>query len=171
MKYEAPTTVDKKPYWVPVVCKNRDQLVGYIKGMKFILGTLDGMKNSNEETGVESEIVIDYGQIDPCLDSSRFNDITPLDKRESEMSKEELKKFRQGMIKKAVLRGMEYHPDNDPEIFKEVFLKVECEHCGLVFYQFENPEDIPEESFYCQICGRKLIDYTEHEDNEYEFDG
>lgn len=171
MKYHAPTTVDKKPYWVPVVCKNRDSLVGYIRGMKFILGTLDGMKNTKNNE-IETEIIIDYGQVDPCLDSSRFNDITPgLDKRESEMSNEELKMFRQGMIKKALLRGIEHHPDNDPSIFKDVFLKLECAHCEMGFYQFEEPEDVPEENFYCQICGRKLIDYTNREDSDYEFDG
>ncbi len=36
MKYIAPHSDNGKPYYVPVVTKNKDQLVGYIQGMSYV---------------------------------------------------------------------------------------------------------------------------------------
>ena len=51
------------------------------------------------------------------------------------------------------------------------FLQVT--YCQLynVIYSFKTEKDIPDKPFKCSQCGRTIIDYTYHNDSEYEFDG
>lgn len=161
--YSSPKTDNEEDYVVPIVVKNKDYLVAYIYGMNIVQDIiLDGLKNAG--------VVIGPLNIEPCLDSSRFNDILENGKHERDLNKEELKEYYDKLIKQKIELSQESHPDNDPEIFNKIFLKVDCS-CGLGIYSFKTPKEVPEKNLICDICGRTIIDYTGHDDHEYEFDG
>jgi hypothetical protein len=161
MHYKPPTNDNGVEQWVPIVVKNRDYLVGYISGLKLIEElVLDSLR----ENGVD----IDLRGIDLCLDSSRFNNILENDKREDNCSEIEFREYYTRIVEQKMDKIMEYHPDND-DVF-DCFLEVECS-CGLGIYTFKDPKDVPNKSFSCQICGRTIIDYTNQNDGEFEYDG
>jgi len=162
MRYKAPK-IDNKAQWVPIVAKDKDWLVGYITGIQMIESLVfDTLK----ENGVE----INLRGIELCLDSSRFNDILENGKRESECTKSEIKKYYSDMVEEKMTMIKEHHPDNDVSVFDDCFLEVEC-ICGLGVYTFKTAHDVPDKRFKCQCCGRTVIDYTLHDDDEYDFDG
>jgi hypothetical protein len=49
-------------------------------------------------------------------------------------------------------------------------LEVQCS-CGLGVYIFKTPNEIPNESLICQNCGKYVIQYTNKNDDEIEYDG
>lgn len=161
MRYKPPR-IENKEQWVPIVVKNKDWLVGYICGVQFIQSLIE---NSLEENGVE----IDFRGLDLCLDSSRFNDVMEDGRRESECTDNEIKKYFEKIIEEKISMIKDHHPDNEA-IFDDCFLKVECV-CGLGIYTFKDSKEIPETQFKCSICGRVVIDYTEKDDEEFEYDG
>jgi len=158
-----PPKFGNKFQWVPIVAKNKDWLIGYISGIQLIESLVI---NNLKENG----IFIDLRGIEFCLDSSRFNDILENDKKESECSEDEIKKYYNEMVEEKMNIIKEKHPDNNESIFFDCFLEVECS-CGLGVFSFKTANEIPEESFKCQICGRTVIDYTHQNDEEFEFDG
>lgn len=162
MRYRPPQ-IDNKAHWVPIVAKDRDWLIGYISGIQMI-------ETLVLETLKQNGIDIDLRGIDLCLDSSRFNDILENDKRESECSKEEIKKYYKDMVEEKMSVIKEHHPDNNNEIFSNCFLEVECS-CGFGIYTFKTPQDISDKPFICQVCGRTVIDYTYRDDEDFDFDG
>jgi len=160
LHYHSPKDVNKE-YWVPIVVKNKDYLVGYINGMNMIQNILvDGLK----------QVGVDLGtwDIDLCLDSTRFNDMLENGKHESQLTQEELKTYYETSVKEKFEISQEKHPDNDPKIFEDVFLKVECS-CGLGIYTFKREQSIPETNIKCSICGRTIVDFTGHSDTDYEY--
>jgi len=162
MRYKAPK-FDNKAQWVPIVVKDKDWLIGYVAGIQMIESlVLDTLA----ENGVE----IDLRGIDLCLDSSRFNDILENGRRESECTQSEMKKYYSDMVEEKMTMIKESHPDNDVSVFDDCFLEVEC-GCGLGVYVFKTPHEIPDKRFKCQVCGRTIIDYTYHDDEEFDFDG
>lgn len=161
MIYKAPT-IDNKVYWVPIVAKNRDYLMGYIKGCQNVEDIiLDSLNNA----GMDLKGL----HIDLCLDSSRFNDVLENGLRESDLSREEINRYYEKLIKQKFERVTEKHPENEAGILDAYFLTVECP-CGLGIYSFQRNE-IPDKQFKCAECGRIIIDYTGHDDFEYDFDG
>jgi len=162
MKYKPPIK-DNKPLYVPIVTKSKDYLVGYIHAMNLFKEVFEV---SLSKMGIE----IDTSDFEMCLDSSRFNDIMRNDERSSNCSKEEIKQHLKEMFESKVIKMKEHHPDNESKVLENIILKIECP-CGLGFYSFENIKDIPEEPLKCSTCGRLIIDYTGHYDNDYEFDG
>lgn len=162
MRYKPPK-INKKPQFVPFVVKNKDWLVGYVSGIKMI-------ENLIVDTLKDNGIEIDLRGIDLCLDSSRFNDIMENGKRESNCSEEEIRKYYKEIIENKLCSIQDSHPDNTEEIFCGNFLKVECT-CGLGIYFFKESIDVPDEQFRCQNCGRVIIDYSGHDDEEYDYDG
>jgi len=162
MRYKPPK-INKKPQFVPIVAKNKDWLVGYISGIKMI-------ENLIVETLKDNGIEINLKGIDLCLDSSRFNDIMENGKRESKCSEEEIREYYKEIIKNKIICLHESHPDNVEEIFCGNFLEVECT-CGFGVYFFKDVTDVPDEQFKCQNCGRVIIDYSGHDDEDYDYDG
>ncbi len=162
MKY-IPPKVDNKNQWVPIVVKNRDYLIGFVNGIHMIKSiVLDSLKNNG--------INIDLRGIDLCLDSSRFNDIMETGKKESEVSDQEIRNYYNNIISNKIALIKENHPDNNDNIFNGCFLEVECT-CGLGIYMFKSPKEIPEAPLKCQVCGKTLIDYTNVNDDDIEYDG
>jgi len=158
MRYKTPT-IDNKPHWVPIVAKNKDYLIGYLTSLQLFTDIISDILESNN-------INIDLRAIDLCLDSSRFNDIMENDKREGDCSETELLDYYKQMIKNKISLIEDDHPENDTEFF----LEVECP-CEFGIYIFKEETDIPDKTLTCSNCGRTIIDYTEHFDTEYEFDG
>lgn len=161
MHYKPPK-IDNKEQWVPIVVKNKDWLVGYISGLQMIESIIC---NSLEENGME----IDFRGLDLCLDSSRFNDIMEDGKRESECTTNEIKKYYERIINEKIDMIKEHHPDNG-QALKDYFLEVEC-FCGFGIYLFKTPKEVPDKPFRCSVCGKVIIDYTDKNDEEFEYDG
>jgi hypothetical protein len=160
MIYKA--TIDNKPYWVPIVVKNRDFLVGYIKGFNLI-------KEMVEESAKKLDMDLDFGEVDLCLDSSRFNDVIGDGRHERDLSENELNEYYKSEIERKISKMSIKHPENQKNVFDDV-LTVEC-NCGLGIYSYKHYNDIPDKPVNCQICGKKIIDYTQYDDSEFEFDG
>lgn len=160
LHYHSPKDTDKE-YWVPVVVKNKDYLVGYIHGMNMLQDiVVEGLKQAGVDLGGLD--------IDLCLDSTRFNDVLENGVRESELTREQLQEYYENTVKEKFECAQEKHPDNDPKVFGNEFIKVECP-CGLGIYTFKRPQSLPETNVKCSICGRTIIDYTGHDDFEYEY--
>ena len=161
MYYTAPIDENGNPYYVPIVVKSRDYLLGYIAGLNtakdIITDVLDTIN-----------INVDLGSMDVVLDSTRFNDILENGKHESDMSESELKEYFLDIMQDVSDKLTSTNSEND--IFDDVVLKAECS-CGLGFYYWKNIESIPHESFKCSNCGKVLIHYTEIDDYDYEYEG
>lgn len=158
MKYEAPRDTDGNPYYVPIVAKNKDFLVGYISGLAT---AKDMIKDVLESINID----VDLGPIDVLLDSTRFNDILENGRYESEMTDAEKKDYIFNIVEsvshKLVYKNSENFVDNSE-------LKVECS-CGLGFYSWEHAVDSPQQNFACHNCGKILIHYTGIYDSDYEY--
>jgi len=155
--------IDNKPYWVPIVVKNKDFLVGYIKGFNLI-------KEIIEDSARKLDMNLNFGDIELCLDSSRFNDITEDGRYERDLSRNELEEYYKSAIQKKINRISIEHPENGGNVFNDNVLTVEC-NCGLGIYSYKHYDDIPDKPVNCQVCGKKIIDYTQYDDSEFEFDG
>jgi len=161
MKYNPPL-FEGKPQWVPICVKDKTWLCGYISGIQMIESII---AESLEENGME----IDFRGLDLCLDSSRFNDIMENGKRESECTPSEIKKYYERIIEEKIDIIKEQHPDNG-QVLENYFLEVECS-CGLGVYLFKTSKEVPEKQFRCSICGKVVIDYTDKNDEEFDYDG
>ena len=161
MKYDAPKDESGNLYYVPVVAKNKDYLIGFIKGIQTFKHTLaDALETLNMD--------VDLGPYDIILDSGRFNDVLENGKRESEMSEDEFVKYVSSLVDEISAKIDSGDVENN--ITDGSILKVECV-CGLGFYAWDSTDDIPDERFICSNCGKVVIDYTNKDDSEFEFDG
>jgi len=157
LEYEPPIDDDGNEYYVPVVIKNRDTLVGYINGQEEFKQSMEmafEFMGTNISLG---EKYFDYG-----LDSSRFNDIMPDGRRESDLSDDEFADYLQSMENEHVAVM-----ESAPSKYDYSLLKVECT-CGFGFYSWEDFDSIPTETFKCHECGKVLIHYTGIDDYKYE---
>ena len=149
--YRSPLNLKSKDYWVPVVAKNRDTLIGFI----------DGTYSASAITGFE---VIDWTML---LSSERFNDMTTEDKKLSEMTKKELTEYVKNIILDDVLKSNHYEFTED--ILSDYYFSVACS-CGN-FFGFKTYKEIPKSSMKCNICDRVIIHYTGKDDNYFTYDG
>lgn len=161
MIYPAPKQNDKE-YVVPVVTKNKDTLVGFLQGFK---SGLDVSEITLAACGVRMEFESwnDADNLD--LSSKRFNDVVCDGVRESDMSALEKKEYFKKFIEQAhnTLQSKENYVD-----YLDV-LRISCS-CGMGFYSWKSISDIPTKNVKCDICGKYVIHYTEHDDWMFEFD-
>ena len=160
MKYIPPKDEHGTPYYVPIVAKNKDFLLGYLHGLETAQEVIEDVMGS-------IDVKVDLGPVDVILDSTRFNDILENGKRESEMTENELKSYFFDIMEEITTKLTEQNSEND--VFNDVVLKVECS-CGFGFNSWEDLSDIPETNFLCQNCGKVLIHYTNVNEYEYEYD-
>lgn len=160
MRYIPPVDETGKEYYVPVVSKNRDTLIGHLQG---VYATRDMMVDVFKAIGIDMEL----DSLEPMLDSTRFNDILSNGKHESEMSADDLKEFVFDLFEEITIKTEHKHEENDTSY--SYVLNIECT-CGLGFYSWETYNDIPTENFECCNCGKVLIHYTGDYDHEYEYD-
>lgn len=138
--------IDEKtmlPYHVPCVAKNKDALV-YIT-----MGIIAGANQICNKLDVDFE-----GSIDLGLSSFRYNDILPDGKRMSELTDDDYNRMKSDMVSLK-----QTHPENGIGSLNNHFLTLTCS-CGN-YYAFHKPEEIPDDIFFCGLCDRVLIDYTD----------
>jgi len=160
MKYKPKIDEDGQPYYIPIVVKNKDYLIGYIKGIedsKDIMNDLLSYMNINA----------DVDNMDVMLDSTRFNDILENGKRESEMSDEELRDYFYDLIDEISRKNTDDNIENN--IDDDYIFHVECS-CNLGYYAWKDYDSIPDENFKCVNCGKVLIHYTGNYCHNYEYD-
>lgn len=157
-----------KNYFVPVVVKNKDRLIGF-------LDTIDMLR----DIGMSNQ------DLPWPLDSSRFNDILPGGARASDLSDDQLQELLDNQIEKHTIKeivpgkeetvkpGMKIVINDEefdvPDNSEERYLEINCE-CGN-YYAFDHHEQIPHKNLVCDLCNRTLIDYIHCEDEEFDFDG
>lgn len=141
---------DKK-YFIPIIVKNRDFLIGYISGIRLM------------EDIVSKSMEVSWSISTVPLDSSRFNGLMKDGKNVEEMTDKQVKEYVENAASDIVERCSNSHPDN---LIKEnSFLNVECS-CGLGFYNFKTHLEIPYNGLICSNCGRLVIYYSNLEDEE-----
>ena len=160
MRYNPPKDDIGNEYYVPIVAKNKDFLIGYLRG---ISDSRDIMADVLESINIK----LDLGPIEAVLDSTRFNDILQNGKHESEMTDNELEEYIYGIVEELTDKIIDTNSENN--IDTKNVLNVECV-CDLGYYAWREYNDIPEENFKCANCGRILIDYTDEYDYEYGYE-
>jgi len=151
MVVELPRNEDGKQYWVPIIAKNKEQLIGFVSAYKTFSFFYD----------------TPISDMELMLSSERFSDIMKDGVRMRELSRNELKE----RIKKVLDepdRGE--HIENDESIYEDNLITVTCPQCGM-FYSFKNSTEVPEENFKCQMCNRVVIHYTGVDEDRVQFDG
>lgn len=158
--YKSPVDENGKPYYVPVVVKNKDSLVGYIKGLDYgrevITDVMDSMG-----------IAVTLPRLDVMLDSNRYNDILKNGKHESEMSESDMKEYLLDLLEEI---SAKLDSGSEQGVFDEDILHIEC-LCGLGIYSWNDYNLIPEKTFKCTECGKVLIHYTGINEYELEYEG
>lgn len=145
-----------KSCWCPVVVKNRDVLIGYIKGFDFVMDIIQSVSGNAPSLSI-------------ALDSSRFNDIMPNGKRLSDMTDTEKEKYTAELCtEKANSIPDETVPQSETDVVLP-FLEIVCPCCNIP-YRFERECDVPKNNFTCSTCGYPLLQYTGLNDSTFIFD-
>lgn len=150
-KLELPKDKNGKLYWIPVVVKHKDYLMGYIDSFR-VLSTLYD---------------IPLNDLNKTLSSDRFNDILQDGSRVRDLSKEQLKEKMKSII---LQPSREEHIENDTSLYEDNLLTIDCPHCGM-FYSYEETEDIPDKTTKCVTCGKIILLYTDIDDSEIVYEG
>jgi len=150
--FNTPLDENGKPYWIPIVVKNKD----------FLLGFIEAYNVASASFGIPIE------DMELLLSSDRLNDVLMDGTRIGNITRAELK----SKLKKFIYKPDkdENHPDNSAKILDEQILMIDCPNCGM-FYSFKEEEDIPKKDTYCVTCGRAIIIYTNRTDNFFHYDG
>ncbi len=141
-----------KRYFVPCVAKNKDALIYYIIGINHCANNI--LSQMEEGASIKTDL---------RLYSLRFNDILPDGKKIHELTKNDYAQMEKEMKEKEA----DKHPDNNIKQ-TDHFFSITCPNCGNP-YVFNNPIELPSETFFCGLCERVLIDYTGKDDWEFEF--
>jgi len=161
-KYRAPLNAQGKPYWIPVVCKNKDFLIGYISGGSSAMETL--RKELQKSIPNNSHIKVPL-----FLDSSRFNDyIGNTGIRVGDLSDNEYQVLLTEKRKRDEYKKKHYHPENKPNVLVPKYFEVTC-LCGN-YYSFNSAVEIPEESLKCGLCDNYIIHYIGVDDELIVYD-
>lgn len=148
IKFKSPKDELGNDYYVPIVVQNKAFLKGFIVAYNILSSIYE----------------ISLKDISSCISSVRFNDILFDDTRIKDLSRPQLKeKFK-------IMMGVyeANHPDNDETVYDDYVVNFNCNGCGM-FFGFKDYTDLPDNDFNCTCCGRKLIVYTNKEDQEFEF--
>lgn len=148
--FNAPLDENNKPYWIPIVIKNKDYLIGFMNAYDLVCD-LHGFNRK---------------EIDISLSSDRFNDILLDGTRMQTLSREELKKKLRILFYSHINAT---HQENSADVLSDDFLSVSCT-CGM-YYSFKDENDIPLEDTKCTTCGKYILMYTNMNDSEFTFDG
>lgn len=152
-RYNNPSDMTSgKKYFVPCVAKNKDALIYYVRGVNHCAISI--LKQMPDSATLRTDLE---------LNSLRFNDILPDGKKIHELTKKDYDEMEKEIQEKLA----DKHPDNNVKV-EEHFLAISCPNCGNN-YVFNDPDEIPEETFFCGLCERVLIDYTGVDDWDYEY--
>jgi hypothetical protein len=148
--FNAPLDDNKKPYWIPIVVKDKSYLLGFINAYHFLSG-MHGFPTTD---------------IEIALSSDRFNDVLIDGTRIQHLSRKQLKDKIRDMFFNEKIK----HPENADDILDEYYLSLSCTNCGM-FYPFKTEDDVPDEDLKCNICDNTIISYVYENDDFFDFDG
>lgn len=158
MKYKPVMMKDGRIQHVPIVVKNKDVLIGYLRAFgDFLEGVGELLDLNNEEI---------LSRITPIMDSSRFNNYIDDGVDASNFTEEQFEEFKKEKLE--IVQGNP-HPENDKVDLDVGFFSMDC-NCGN-FVVFKTIKEIPNVNFQCDICDRTLIQYIHVDDEEVEVDG
>jgi ribosomal protein S27E len=140
-----------RPYYVPVVAKSRDYLMGFLDAARL---------------GAEL-LYIDFR----VLDSTKYNDLLRDGRRRRDMTVEEIVEYENELADNRKIEEKNPLEEDTEEEGEEMqpYLEVDCV-CGNS-HRFEENFQLPRVNLVCEVCGKILIEYTGHEEAEYEYDG
>lgn len=139
-----------KEYYVPVVVKNRDYLIGFFDAVSSFAGIFE----------------IDYSS----LDSMRLTDVLPNGQRRRHLTEQEILDVLSECDAKNNIKEHEVTEKTSDVIEIDIpFLEVNCS-CGN-YVSYNHPNELPKTTRVCELCGKIMIDYTGHDQDEYEYDG
>lgn len=152
--YKAPLDKNGKPLWVPIVIKNKDQLIGFIDGVNMTASIYD----------------IDRESMFYTLSSERFNDVTKSGTRLRHMDNNTFYKHAVSILEDGYSRvsALESKDSSGSEL-NDFCLTVQCK-CGN-FVGFFDYDRIPTETCQCDMCENILIHYTGVDDCAFVYDG
>lgn len=149
--FNSPLDEKNKPYWIPVVVKDKSYLLGFINAYHFFTD-LHALPSHDMEI---------------ALSSDRFNDILTDGTRMHNLTRVQLKT----KLKELYFASKgEDHPENKGNILEHYYMSFSCAKCGM-FYAFKNEDEIPEDDFKCVTCDNTLISYIHENDEYFNFDG
>lgn len=149
--FNPPLNKDGKPYWIPIVVRDKSYLLGFINAYRFI----------------EKMCEIEIQDVDIVTSSDRFNDILTDGTRIHTLTREKLKLKLKELFFKS---HEEKHPENNTTALEQYYLYVSCVNCGM-FYGFKKEHDVPEHDLKCDVCDNVLISYINESDDYFDFDG
>lgn len=149
INFEAPVDEYGNPYWIPVVAKNKDWLVGCLYGYHSCGVQINSAMNLN---GID----LNFQITEFPINSYRYNNILQTGQDSSKISTKELEEYFNNINNQTMMRTAVEHTENQVPIS---FLKADCT-CGLGFYSWENEQEIPDTNFKCSNCGKLVILYT-----------
>ena len=161
MRYASPMFEGKEQY-VPIVMKNKDSLIGFIQGIQ---DYYDAVSPTLEEMELEELLFSPGLTVIYDLSSRKYNDIMPDGRRESLLTKSEMKKMITDLLEE--IEAAQESNEDDTEY--EDVLTISCP-CGLGHYSWKKYEDIPRSNTKCDICGRYIIHYTEIDDWDIDYE-
>lgn len=152
--YISPEDKDGNHYWVPIVIKNKDTLVGFSEGANLLLSMYESDIPYSASMALSSERFIDY-----TVDGTRLVDKTD----------EELEEYITEILTQSIDKVNSEHVDDNTDITEEYFFHMSCT-CGN-FFGYRVPHDIPETNIDCEICGKRVLEYIHHDDEELVYIG
>ena len=132
-----------KDYYVPVVVKNRDYLIGFLDAV----------------SAISEEMEVDF----TALDSMRMTDVLPSGKRRRDLNPLEIMEDLASSLEGTVVESTQTAYVEQP------YFEVHCE-CGN-YIRFNTPHELPTVTRKCEICNKVMIDYTGHDQDDYDYDG
>lgn len=150
--YKAPKDLTGNLLWVPIVVKNKDQLIGFIEGI-------------NMTASIYS---IDRESMFYTLSSERFNDVIRDGTRLRDMTNSQFIQHAKSIIDEGFdrINALEAVDGGDLDDF---CLTVQCS-CGN-FIGYKDYAKIPNVNTLCDVCEKTIIQYTNDEDDCYVYDG
>jgi hypothetical protein len=131
-----------KDYYVPVVVKNRDYLIGFLDAV----------------SAISDEMEVDF----TALDSMRLTDVLPDGRRRRDLDPiaimESIVSNTEGTVVETTM-----------ELQEQPYFEVHC-NCGN-YIKFDSPHELPTVTRKCELCNKVLIDYTGHDQDDYDYDG
>lgn len=142
-----------KKIYVPIVVKNKECLVYYIKGTINTLDMVQATMSVLTDMDVDFHDVCDAENLG--ISSQQFNDILDIDVSESKMTDGALKRY----YEKKLASDIDKYDHSDNLVSGDAVLSVSCPGCGFGHYSWKDFESIPQDNFNCVECGRPLIEY------------
>lgn len=166
--YNPPKDNNGNNIWIPVVVKNRESLIYFIKGYQY---TTYIYAQIFAQSGGKIEI---KGHDFP-ISSETYNDTLMNGKKQRDLTDKELDDYYATLRENITEKYEKINNTNGENTVKcsdtdEPYFNIDCPGCGMpVLFAVSN--EIPYDDLNCPMCERQLIDYTGHDECEFIYDG